>query len=310
MAVVARLLAPLGAFVLLACAGGDADGDGSSASFGSGGSAAPTMPMATMPTAPTSGATEAGSGEASDDSNDTSGPPPSGPDSNDPSDPVSECGNGLLEDDEACDGVDLGGKDCTSFGFDMGTLSCAPDCSFDTSLCSVPGCGDGVLMGGEECDCGEQAGACTPAGLNMYECTDLMSPKGTPYTAGTLTCNSPDACNFNKTGCTYCGDNAVNGPEECDGGNVNGQTCVSLGFKAGALGCDAASCSFNTAACTNVVCGDGECGVGEDDCSCPQDCPDADPLSCSPCECGGQSSACGCDPLCLFFGDCCANGPC
>jgi hypothetical protein len=302
------LLAPLAVLALLACAGAEDDQPNGS-SFGSGGSAAPTMP--TMPgtsmTAPTTGLSDG----SSDGGDDDDGPPPTSNASNDPSAPPSVCGNGVLEDDEACDGDDLGGKDCTSFGFDMGTLSCAVDCSYDTSFCSVPGCGDGVLMGGEECDCGEQAGACTPAGLNMYECTDLMSPKGTPYTGGALTCNSPDACNFNKTGCTYCGDNMINGAEQCDGVNVNGATCISQGFKAGNLFCDANACTFNTSGCTNVVCGDGECAAPmEDDCTCPEDCPDQDPNLCSACECGATSSACGCDVLCIVFGDCCANGPC
>ncbi|MBL9105552.1 MAG: hypothetical protein JNL82_31740 [Myxococcales bacterium] len=308
-AALTTLLAPLAVLALLACAGADDDQPNGS-SFGSGGSAAPTMP--TMPgtsmTAPTTGLTDGGS----DDGDVDEGPSPTSNASNDPSGPPpSMCGNGVLEDDEACDGDDLGGKDCTSFGFDMGTLSCAADCSYDTSFCSVPGCGDGVLMGGEECDCGEQAGACTPAGLNMYECTDLMSPKGTPYSGGVLTCNSPDACNFNKTGCTYCGDNMINGAEQCDGANVNGATCVSQGFKAGNLFCEANACTFNTSGCTNVVCGDGECAAPmEDDCTCPEDCPDQDPNMCSACECGATSTACGCDILCLAFNDCCANGPC
>ena len=48
------------------------------------------------------------------------------------------CGNGVRERGEACDGADLGGETCATLtsGFVQGgTLTCAPDCTFDTSDC-------------------------------------------------------------------------------------------------------------------------------------------------------------------------------
>ena len=45
-----------------------------------------------------------------------------------------------------------------------------------------------------------------------------------------------------------CGDGLVTGAEECDQGNLNGQTCVTQGFGAGALACGAA-CLFDTSGC-------------------------------------------------------------
>jgi hypothetical protein len=51
-----------------------------------------------------------------------------------PAEPV--CGNGIAEEGEACDGAALGGEDCTSQGFDSGTLTCAADClAFDFAQC-------------------------------------------------------------------------------------------------------------------------------------------------------------------------------
>lgn len=55
-----------------------------------------------------------------------------------------------------------------------------------------------------------------------------------------------------------CGDGAINNAFEfCDGADLGGQTCPSLGFGPGTLGCTAA-CTFDTAACSPApFCGDG-----------------------------------------------------
>jgi cysteine-rich repeat protein len=53
------------------------------------------------------------------------------------------CGNGALDPNEVCDGDLLGGLDCTSFGFDAGTLLCS-DCLADITGCTSPeDCFDG-----------------------------------------------------------------------------------------------------------------------------------------------------------------------
>jgi hypothetical protein len=45
-----------------------------------------------------------------------------------------------------------------------------------------------------------------------------------------------------------CGDGIVAGSEECDQGDLNGETCVTQGFGAGALACGP-GCTFDTSAC-------------------------------------------------------------
>jgi hypothetical protein len=46
------------------------------------------------------------------------------------------CGNGVVEDGEECDGVNLDGETCISQGFaGGGTLSCS-NCSFNTNNCN------------------------------------------------------------------------------------------------------------------------------------------------------------------------------
>jgi len=57
-----------------------------------------------------------------------------------------ECGNGVIDPGEQCDGANLNGFDCTNLGYTGGTLACDPvTCTFDTSMCesgssSTSGC--------------------------------------------------------------------------------------------------------------------------------------------------------------------------
>ena len=65
----------------------------------------------------------------------------------------------------------------------------------------------------------------------------------------------------NDSGCLSVTDNSEEGEaplcpngqidpgEQCDGSNLNGATCISLGYTGGSLSC-ASSCSFNTSQCT------------------------------------------------------------
>ncbi len=48
---------------------------------------------------------------------------------------------------------------------------------------------------------------------------------------------------------SICGNNIVEGGEDCEGSDLNNQTCESVGFGPGTLNCDIA-CSFDTSSCT------------------------------------------------------------
>jgi hypothetical protein len=64
-----------------------------------------------------------------------------------------------------------------------------------------------------------------------------------------------DTCNYDTSACTKCGDGSVDGDEECDGSNLGGVTCTSLGFDGGDLTCNATTCELDTSSCS--TCGDG-----------------------------------------------------
>jgi hypothetical protein len=166
------------------------------------------------------------------------------------------CGDGVVNPElgEECDGRALGGRTCedvdpTSLG---GVLKCHPvgsadECTFDLSQCAFPECGNGTVEAGEECDGYDLQGA---------SCQSLG------HDAGQLLCTGPESanpCTLDESECLdspYCGDGNVDVAqgEVCDGGDMNGETCESLGFLGGTLRCDL-QCQYDTSQCDQPVCG-------------------------------------------------------
>lgn len=58
-----------------------------------------------------------------------------------------------------------------------------------------------------------------------------------------------------------CGDNIINVGEQCDGSNLGGGSCTTIGFSSGVLSCNSI-CTFNTTMCTTSS-GGGGGGGGE-----------------------------------------------
>ncbi len=77
---------------------------------------------------------------------------------------------------------------------------------------------------------------------------------------------------------SICGNNILEGNEECDGEVPEGATCETLGFEGGTLACTE-TCTFDTGDCTTTepeeYCGNGYCAgsdLGEDCNTCSEDC--------------------------------------
>jgi hypothetical protein len=89
------------------------------------------------------------------------------------------CGDGVIDLFEDCEGQDLDGATCESFGFLDGALVCDPKaCWFDFSGCSgLASCGDGVIdmEFGESCD-GEAFGGETCASEGFSGGTLICDP--------------------------------------------------------------------------------------------------------------------------------------
>lgn len=185
--------------------------------------------------------------------------------------PTSTCGNGQIDPGEACDGNQLNGATCETLGLGAGGLSCRRDCkTFDRSLCgAAPTCGNGVVDAAEVCEGADLSGqSCMSLGLGT----------------GTLAC-LPN-CNGHQTqGCmnnnpATCGNGRAEGTEVCDGADLGGATCQSLGFTGGTLSCAADCRTRVTTGCTGT---------------------------CTP-QCGGRS--CGPDPSCGTSCGTCSTGTC
>ena len=156
---------------------------------------------------------------------------------------VSDCGNGIPEAGEQCDGnspAQLNNASCISLGYSAGTLTCTGSCTYNTSACTSV-CGNNKAETGEQCDGSD---------LNGASCTSLG------YAPGALTCS---ACTFNTDSCGRCGDGAVDTGEACDQGALNGKTVCDYNPTAS----PGATCTLCNASCTATStplvprCGDG-----------------------------------------------------
>ncbi len=114
------------------------------------------------------------------------------------------CGDGIIEDEEKCDGTNFNEMTCENLdkGYIGGELSCTLDCNYNLRKClpgatdeetdpSKPGspttgptCGDGIVEGKEKCD---------SINLNQNTCDSLG------YNGGTLACT--DGCVFDLSLC-------------------------------------------------------------------------------------------------------------
>ena len=55
-----------------------------------------------------------------------------------------ECGNGIIEGDEECDGAVLNGRTCSDVNAKLaGAVTCGPDCKYDFSKCVAVECQNG-----------------------------------------------------------------------------------------------------------------------------------------------------------------------
>jgi len=180
------------------------------------------------------------------------------------------CGNNTIDSGETCDGTALGGETCKTKDYDMGgTLACSASCdAFDFSGCEASSiCDDGNITSPEVCEAGKLNGqTCELQGkgpgtlvcgtdcksFDLSECTEIEEQSDTPSTpddSSTPNTSSNDSTD-NETDSDACGNWVLDVGEECDGTNLNSQTCEKKDYDGGLLKCKS-TCKFDYSGCTN-----------------------------------------------------------
>jgi len=153
---------------------------------------------------------------------------------------------------EVCDQGVNNGQPC-AYSATPGTtcVRCAADCLSVDNAKAAPYCGDGNTdVGNEVCDQGPDNGtAC-------------------PYATSCSRCNASCTQLMPLTG-PSCGDGVIQAAnnEQCDGANINGATCASLGYASGTPTCypktdPVNGCRFNVTPCV-PTCGNSTIETGE-----------------------------------------------
>ncbi len=207
------------------------------------------------------------------------------------------CGNAVIEPGELCDGALLGGQSCVRLGYEGGTLRCTDTCDrWDFSGCATacePVCG--ARQCGPDPVCGKSCGLCLTGFLCNAEgvcerestdpvCGDDRRQAGElcdgpdlgaatcetlSFDRGTLACSS-DCLSYDTSACErdvvpdpFCGDGTRDAGELCDGADLSGADCTTVGFDVGTLRCQPDCLSYDVSACESVcvpACGGRSCG--------------------------------------------------
>lgn len=179
---------------------------------------------------------------------------------------TAECGNGVREGDEVCDGADLAGMSCADTGLGAGVLSCADNCTdYNTAGCCAPQCGNrecgldpvcGAPCGSCQGGTCNAAGHCEPSDCVPTTCQAAGAQCGIVQDGcgGTLSCGS---C----SGGLNCG---AQTPNQCGEGQCTPLSCSAIGAQCGVVD-DGCGNALNCGGCTGTdTCGGGgvpnQCG--------------------------------------------------
>lgn len=170
------------------------------------------------------------------------------------------CGDSLKNGSEQCDGAQGVGPNQTC-------VNC--------TLQNLTYCGDGIVQNPNNAGAAEQCDGTAGVGANQ-QCQSNCTIRNLSYCGdgriqnpndrgvaeqcdGTAGVGTGQRC---TTSCTlestnFCGDGVIGGTEQCDGSQLGGASCTTLGWRTGVLGCDA-TCRYYGSGCAQ-----GDLSVGD-----------------------------------------------
>ena len=96
--------------------------------------------------------------------------------------------------------------------------------------------------------------------LHRHACLSCLAPAPTgSFCCGDAVCDGEENTSTCALDCgpppaPFCGDGNVDLGEICDGANLNGDTCVDLGFTSGTLSCQSDCLAYDISSCSNDEC--------------------------------------------------------
>ena len=215
------------------------------------------------------------------------------------------CGDGVVDQGEACDGNAFAGATCQSETGQGGSLGCNSDCTIDVSGCTLTACGNGVIDDGEACDGDDLGGgSCTAIGYAAGEigctadctydvsacCSDTCASEGEAHCVGDML----RSCAMQESGClAWQASDCASTGEICDeSGPVAMCMCIDR-CVAGEVRCEGAAietCATGASGCldwtptTNCATAGQVCAIAPSGPTCvadasAEDCSDPYPLS-------------------------------
>lgn len=189
------------------------------------------------------------------------------------------CGNGVIDDDEDCDGEALA-QTCEGLGFLGGTLACTDVCGFDIGECLVFACGNGQCDSAEDScncvmDCPDDPSACSACECGDADANPSCSCAEDCFASDTCCddiCDAEASCGTALFGCAVCGDDVCGaGEDSCNcladcPDDPDSCSACDCGMPAGGGHCGCDEGCFAAGDCCVDVCDALACQVELDGC--------------------------------------------
>ncbi len=137
----------------------------------------------------------------------------------------------------------------------VATGACADDLpSVTTDGSSTGTSGDATTINMTTVDPDSGTGTSADTTMGSLDTSSSGSESSGSESSGSESSGSESSGGSSSSGGPECGNDVVEAGEDCDGAELDGADCMSLGFTGGRLAC-AADCTFDVSACSDAACG-------------------------------------------------------